>query len=159
MMAKKKGRPVGSTRLTKGIREAIIKGIRLGLTYDRAARLAGIHPRTFYLWKQKGAQGKAPVYVHFLQALKKAEVEGEAAAINQIVKAAKDGTWQAAAWLLERRFPQRWSRVQKLEVTWQAEIINLVQTGAVTIDDVREELGEELVRELFESTSVQIGKD
>lgn len=144
-------------RLTNKVRDNICRGIRLGLSYDRAAQLAGIGTRTFYLWKAKGQAGRAPIYVQFLQELKKAEVEGEAAAINQIVKAAQEGTWQAAAWLLERRFPERWARIQKLEVSWKAELIDLIKSGSITMDDVIEEFGdEELARELFESAGIQI---
>ena len=155
-MAKKTGRPVGSIRLTKGVQTVILRGIRVGLTYDRAAQLAGITPRTFYLWKQKGAQGNAPVYIRFLQALKKAEIEGEAAALQEIIKAAKSGTWQAAAWILERRFPDRWSRIQKFEIAWRTEIIGLIQSGTVSVEDVRDELGDELAQELFDSAGISI---
>ncbi len=145
--------------MTNKVRDAIINGIRLGLTHERSAQLAGINVRTFYLWRQKGLAGKAPVYVRFVQALKKAEVEGEAAAINEIVKAAKSGTWQAAAWLLERRHPDRWARIQKLEVTWKTEAIQLIQSGAVSFDDVSEELGADIATELFESAGVQISQN
>ena len=147
------------TRLTKKIREDICRGIRNGLSYDRAAQLAGIHPRTFYLWKRKGREGKAPIYVQFVQELKKAEVEGEAAALNEIIKAAKDGTWQAAAWLLERRFPQRWSRVQTVNISWQAEVIELLNSGQVTREDVIEELGTDLAEELFVSAGIAVTTD
>ncbi len=147
------GRP---TRLTKAVREKIIKGIRLGLTYDRAAQLAGIHKSTFYMWKRKGLQKKAPLYIKFIDELKKAEVEGEAAAISHIVKAAQEGTWTAAAWLLERRFPDRWARIQKLEITWRTEIITLIQSREITYDDVSEELGDELAKELFVSAGVEV---
>lgn len=152
------GRP---TRLTKAIREKIYQGIRLGLPYERAAQLAGIHQSTFYMWKRKGMLKKAPIYIKFLEELKKAEVEGEAAAINEIVKAARGSDkrpaqWQAAAWMLERRFPDRWARIQKLELSWQNEVVNLVRNGVVTFDDVSEELGDELARELFESAGIQV---
>ena len=143
-------------RLTKKVKEAIYRGIRLGLAYDRAAQLAGITPRTFYSWKAKGIAKKAPIYIQFLHELKKAEIEGEAAAINEIVKASRKGTWQASAWLLERRFPDRWSRVQKFEIAWRTEVIGLIQSGSITAEDVRDELGDELAQELFESAGIQI---
>lgn len=152
----KTGRPVGSTKLTKEIKEKIFQAVRLGLPYDRAAQLAGINPRTFYYWKAKGQAGTAPTYVRFLQDLKKAEIEGEAAAINEIVKAARDGTWQAAAWLLERRYPDRWARVQKVEVSWRDQIMELIIAGTISKDDVIEELGDQLASELFESAGVSV---
>ena len=149
------------TRLTNKTRDTILKGIRLGLTHERAAQLAGITARTFYIWKAKGQAGKAPIYVQFIQALKKAEVEGEAANIQVIAQAARGdkdraGQWTAAAWLLERRHPARWAKVTKLEVTWQEKVIALYRSGAVTQEDIIEELGEPLAQELFESAGITI---
>jgi len=48
------------------------------------------------------------------EALKEAELKGQHAALATIRRAAKDGTWQAAAWLLERR-NKKWSN--RTEVT------------------------------------------
>jgi transposase len=42
--------------------------------------------------------------------VKKAEGEAESTALSQIAKAARDGSWQAAAWTLERKNPDRWGR-------------------------------------------------
>lgn len=144
-------------RLTNKIRENIYKGIRLGLTYDRAAQLAGITARTFYSWKAKGLANKAPIYVQFLHELKKAEIEGEAAAINQIVKAAQEGNWTAAAWMLERRFPERWARVQKVEVSWKTEMISAIKEGQLSFEEVMEVINDDdLARELFESAGIEV---
>lgn len=41
--------------------------------------------------------------------LEQAQAEGEALAIARIARAAAEN-WQAAAWLLERQFPERWGR-------------------------------------------------
>ena len=149
------------TRLTKSIKETILKGIRLGLTYERAAQLAGIGTSTFYRWKQHGQERETGIYREFWEALKKAEVEGEAANIQVIAQAARGdkdraGQWTAAAWLLERRHPARWAKVTKLEVTWQEKVIALYRSGAVTQEDIIEELGEPLAQELFESAGIAI---
>jgi len=146
------------TRLTNKTRDTILKGIRLGLTHERAAQLAGITARTFYTWKSKGEKGTAPIYIQFLQALKKAEVEGEAANIQVIVKAGQEGTWQAAAWLLERRHPERWARVQKIEIDWKQKVIMLLKDGMVTQDEVIEEFGDSLAQELFNSAGITTGE-
>jgi hypothetical protein len=54
--------------------------------------------------------------VDFLEAIKKAEVEGEAALVG-IIRNAAEKTWPPAAWLLERRHPDRWGKKIKSEVT------------------------------------------
>ena len=43
--------------------------------------------------------------------------ESEITALRQIEKAAKSGCWQASAWRLERKFPQRWGRKICAEIT------------------------------------------
>jgi hypothetical protein len=61
-------------------------------------------------------------FFEFCEAVKKAEAEAEAAAVVQIKTAASNGTWQAAAWFLERKFKDRWARTDKLEGTVQHQI-------------------------------------
>jgi hypothetical protein len=41
--------------------------------------------------------------------------------VGQIAKAANDGTWQAAAWWLERRRPDDYSRRDRVDVTVRQE--------------------------------------
>lgn len=98
------------TKLTPKVQERIINAVRAGLRYKEAAQVAGIDESTFYNWKKRGAQAKSGLYFEFYQALKRAEAEGEFALIARIQQEASNGTWQAAAWILERRHPERWGR-------------------------------------------------
>lgn len=121
------GRP---TKLTDEVQEKILGAVRAGIWLDQAASLAGIAPSSLYLWADKGqralelaeledkpVKGVDAVYADFSEALKKARAEAEARNITQIQNAAANGTWQAAAWFLERSFPQRWGRVDRMELT------------------------------------------
>lgn len=47
-------------------------------------------------------------------ALKKADAEREANLVSRIMRASDD-TWQAAAWLLERKYPERYARPTRPE--------------------------------------------
>lgn len=105
------GRP---TKCTPEITEKVAEAIRDGLYAESAATLAGIGERTYYSWMKRGDAGDEP-YVQFRLAVKKAEAEAEAASLAVIRGAAQDGTWQAAAWYLERKFPARWSRRDRVE--------------------------------------------
>ena len=65
-------------------------------------------------WEEKPTEQEVS-YFQFFQAVKRAEAEAEAAAVLHIKKAASEGTWQAAAWYLERKYKDRWSRQDSLK--------------------------------------------
>lgn len=92
------------------------------------------------------------VYVDFADSVKKAVAEAEVFALGTIAKAAQGGglrsrrvtvdkngnevvteqyeptNWQAAAWRLERRNPERWARVSRVEVSTTATVAGETKT-------------------------------
>ena len=82
--------------------ERIIRAIRLGATNRLAAAAGGINVATFYRWLDADRA--------FRDAVKEAEGAAALAALAAIERAAQAGTWQAAAWLLERRYPEEYGR-------------------------------------------------
>ncbi len=92
---------------------------------DTACAKVGINERTFYRWMEKGAKAKSGVFSQFCQAIKLAQAESEIIELSEIKNAAmgKDGqapSWQARAWILERRYPQKWGRKIRAEVSGPA---------------------------------------
>jgi hypothetical protein len=87
---------------------AILDAIRKGATRSAAAASAGVSERSLYEWQQEFPQ--------FSQSIKKADAEAEMAMIDVIRTAAEKGTWQAAAWWLERRHPESWRRRSSVTV-------------------------------------------
>ena len=71
-------------------------------------RERGSLERSLYEWQQEFPQ--------FSQSIKKADAEAEMAMIDVIRTAAENGTWQAAAWWLERRHPESWRRRSSVTV-------------------------------------------
>lgn len=55
-----------------------------------------------------GAKNKQ--YRDFRAAVERARAEAEATLVARVAKAAQNGSWSAAAWLLERRAPERWGK-------------------------------------------------
>ena len=112
-----KGKKTGGrrTKLTPEVREKIVKAIRAGNYAYVAAEYAGISSATFYRWLQLGNDAKRGVYREFLEAVKKAEGEAEVRAVAIIQKHMEDN-WQAAMTYLERKFPDRWGRRDRLRV-------------------------------------------
>jgi len=117
------GRP---TSLTPEIQEKICDAIQIGATRIIAARAAGISERSFYYWiergrveqerlKAKGArQRKRELpFLQFLQALEVSEATGEVEHLEKI--AAEGGA--GSRWILVRRHPERWTQVNKQEIT------------------------------------------
>jgi len=85
--------------------ERIIKAVKDGLPFVTAAALGGISEATFYNWMKDN--------VEFLESIKAAEAEAEERLVEQI---SFDPSWQSKAWILERRHPDRWGRVERNKV-------------------------------------------
>lgn len=78
--------------------------------------------------KDQPTEGEIELW-QFWQEVKKAEAEAEAAAVLHIKKAASEGTWQAAAWYLERKFKDRWSKNDKITHEGNVDHSHTLSTG------------------------------
>jgi len=103
---KKPGRP---EKLTPELQQKIVDAIRMGAYIETAAAYAGINKSTLYDWMKRGARAKSGKYKEFSNAIEKALAESEMRDLAVIAKASQEN-WQAAAWRLERKFPDRWGR-------------------------------------------------
>ncbi len=115
------------SKLTPEVTSRLVEGIRLGLTNKLAAAYAGIGESTYYLWLQQGRDGD-PAKLELLESLKKAEAQSAAQALATIKRAAMDGNWTSAAWLLERRHGYR--REQALEADEDVQVQELVDPNS-----------------------------
>lgn len=111
------------TKLTPRTEREVATALAAGWFRNTAAAYAGISPATLYSWLSRGErestrlknpdaetqESEAP-YVRFLESIKKALAVAEVRDLAVISEAAKAGVWQAAAWKLERRHPERWGR-------------------------------------------------
>lgn len=88
----------------------IVKAIRRGLPYKLAAAAGGVSYGTFVRWRNEGVKSDAaPHFRKFLNQVREAEGEAAERLVGLIEARAKD-TWQAAAWILERRHPDLFRR-------------------------------------------------
>ena len=137
--------PGAPTKCTKANIERICNFIRIGADVKEACASIGVNPTTYYSWLKWGSERPRSIYKQFSDAAIKAHAEYEIKALATLDKAAtgcthalllkdengnqlydKDGLplfikpqgpdWQAEAWKLERRFPQRWSKTEKQEI-------------------------------------------
>ena len=107
---KKKNTPghVGTSKYTKERHETIVEALRKGNSKANAFRLAGISPDTGHEWVKYGRDypDKYPEYVKLGEDIEQALAEYEASRVSLVTTAADTGSWQAAAWWLERRNPE-----------------------------------------------------
>ncbi len=114
-----------------------------------AAEYVGINKGTYYEWKQRGhddkAAGKSSIYAEFADAVKKAESHAEARAVT-LIQQAMPKNWTAAMTYLERKFPDRWGRRDRTEISGPAG--GPIQVQPVLASQLSVETLEAVVREL-----------
>lgn len=93
------GRP--RTTMTDEVKAKIVETVRLGMWPDRAAQMHGVNPGTMRKEKKRDEE--------FAATLKAAEAQAEDSVYSRIVRH-MDDQWTACAWMLERRWPERWAK-------------------------------------------------
>lgn len=102
-------------KLTPELIANVERIIRSGNYAQTACQLVGIGTTTYYRWLEMAEEEGTPaIYREFRDTIKRAEAEGEIRNVARIVQAADNGTWQASAWYLERKHPDRWGRNDKI---------------------------------------------
>ena len=128
---KKLGRP---TKLTPETQARICDALRAGNYLETTAAYAGIDRTTLFDWLRRGRREPSGIYHDFVRAVDKAMADAEIRDVSLIAKAAAAGVWQASAWRLERKYPDRWGRFDRHRV--EAAVLS-VQVDA---NDAVEEL-------------------
>lgn len=118
--------------LTPEVAQSIARNIALGATRADAARAASVGVSTLMSWLQQARdwhdkpENERPTpdaalqaRLDLLEAVEKADGTLLTAMAGVIVRAARNGSWQAATWMLERRRPDEYGRRDRtaLEVT------------------------------------------
>ena len=91
--------------MTPGVIDAILRAVKLGIWPDRAAQMNGIPTTTMRSMRKRDPA--------FASALEKAEAEAEASIHGKILRH-MDKQWTACAWMLERRWPERYAKREEV---------------------------------------------
>lgn len=114
---KKTGR---ETKLNKEMIAEISSYIELGFTIKDTCEAVGISKETFFEWKKQGKRDKESGiksdFSDFSDSIKKGKHSVKKLMLSKIVQAA-DENWNAAAWWLERNFPEDYSLRPELRKT------------------------------------------
>lgn len=76
----------------------------------------GISHETWYRWLREGENNKNRLTREFYETIKKAKASAVIRNVTIIQNSAQE-TWQAAAWWLERKYPERFGKKEKYEHT------------------------------------------
>jgi hypothetical protein len=102
-----------------GVRQRLIDGAEKGLPIKTCCDLAGISERVYYQWAKRAERGhKADQpYAQLFQDLTRARGEfTEGLVANIQIAGHEPKTWQANAWLLERRNPAEFGQTINVRV-------------------------------------------
>ncbi len=107
------------------VQDEIVKAVKLGASFRDAAMSAGICEATFHNYKaealrarEKREAGKRLTprdrkMLAFLEAVQKAEAEFKKSAVQRINLHGRKN-WMALAWILDRRYPREFGRVERV---------------------------------------------
>lgn len=146
MTEAKLGRP---TKLSEEVIERIVGALANAATYEVAAARAGVNRTTLQRWRSRGRReieriesGFEPdpdetIYAKLVQNMAWAEAAWEVRDLIIIGEAAKK-SWQAAAWRLERRRPERWSQRNRTSFTPIEEERNDLDLSGLSDENLEE---------------------
>ena len=93
-------------KYSKALTDKICRLISQANTIESICKVVNISQQTFYRWRHE----KSEFNENIKRALEIRDFTGKSLAIHTIFNAMKEGTWQAAAWWLERNFPEEFGK-------------------------------------------------
>lgn len=139
-------------KLDDKLHNKIIQYISEGHYFEQAAAMAGITRQTYYNWIRRGENlqeeyeetGKVgneeeERLRHFFLEAQKAIATAEDVWIRHIKDARH---WTAKAWLLERRFPDRWGLKERTEITGPEGKPLQIETSSILKPEVQIQMNE-----------------
>ena len=112
------------------VKADFLKAIELGMSITAACEYAGMSTEAFYLYQRKaerdenaGKTSRSSIYMKFINDFKKSRAKFKVRHVARITQASDDGSWQASAWLLERRCPDEFGQRQQIDLGQDSRIM------------------------------------
>jgi len=105
--------PIGRPpKLTTEMIEQICDLLIEGSTIARSAMLTGISESTIYRWLAMGkSEGAEPIYIELVTRVGEAIESSEFELLQRMrIAGSKSDHWRSTAWMLERRFPEKYGK-------------------------------------------------
>jgi hypothetical protein len=130
-------------------RREICAILAVGCTRTIAARYVGCHVKTIRNTARRDAE--------FARAIEQAETKHEIMHLTHINKAAGEGRfWRAAAWALERRYPDRYARRRPHTITIEQMSHALDQFAGVVFEEVTDPEHRQRILQPIEELTAQL---
>ncbi len=130
-MSKKLGRKP----YPREVRDRLLDNLREGMSIVAACTQAGISENTHYRWLDECEDGE------WTEEVNAAKDFAEAVALSKLKRLGDEkADWRAYAWILERRYPDRWGAKKELELNVGSTGDKGTEMVASMISQVQEQL-------------------
>ena len=136
------------TKLTPELLTRLNQALSAGNYVETACAYAGISTSIYYSWVTEAKKPNAKkIYLEFLDTIEKAKSVAEIRNLQIIQTAAqgdvntgKEPDWRAATWFLERAYPRKWGRHERVELSGaNGSPINIaIDTKEALLEIIRE---------------------
>lgn len=101
--------------MDESVWQRLNQAISVGAYIEDACVFAGISSRQFRRWRELAEQGVQP-FAERWEEINKSESQSIVRNLFNIQNASNNGTWQASAWLLERKYPEKYGRKETVNL-------------------------------------------
>ena len=136
------------TKLTPELLDRLSQALSAGNYVETACAYAGISQSVYYAWVTEAKKPNAKkIYMEFMDTIERAKSVAEIRNLQIVqsaaqgdVNAGKDPEWRAATWFLERAYPRKWGRHERVELSGaDGAPINLaIDTKEALLEIIRE---------------------
>ena len=136
------------TKLTPELLDRLSQALSAGNYVETACAYAGISQSVYYAWVTEAKKPNAKkIYMEFMDTIERAKSVAEIRNLQIVqsaaqgdVNAGKNPEWRAATWFLERAYPRKWGRHERVELSGaDGAPINLaIDTKEALLEIIRE---------------------
>ena len=142
-MSKKLGRKP----YPRAVRDRLLENLREGMSIVAACTQAGISENTHYRWLEECEDGE------WTEEVNAAKDFAEAVALAKLKRLGDEkADWRAYAWILERRYPDRWGAKKEVDLNVGSTTDKGSELVSAMISQVQEELNPTEEEEDLEDT-------
>jgi transposase len=125
----------GRKGYSREVRDRLLDNLREGMSIRAACTQSGIGERTYYRWLDECEDGE------WTEEVNAAKDFAEAVALSKLKRLGDEkADWRAYAWILERRYPDRWGAKKELELNVGSTSDKGTEMVASMISQVQEQL-------------------